>query len=278
MVLALDDIGSGLPVVLLHAFPLSREMWRPQREALAGVCRLITPDLPGFGDSPLLGDSHTVESMADAVAEALDALGVSEPIVLGGLSMGGYVAFAFARKYPDRLRGLILADTRAEPDDDAAKANRDKTIGLAATSPASAVVEQMLPKLLGPTTHASRPELVEQVRRIGAAQRPAGIIAALQGLRNRPDSRPTLGTIRVPTLIIVGREDGLTPPALAEGMEKGIAGAKLVILDGAGHLSNLEQPVAFGEALREFVLSLATDPAPPFRVGRRDPLACSPLV
>jgi 3-oxoadipate enol-lactonase len=253
MTLEVDDVGSGFPVVLLHAFPLSRAMWRPQREALADVCRLITPDLPGFGDSPLLAGPPTADGMADAVAQTLDALGVTGPVILGGLSMGGYIAFAFARKYPDRLAGLILADTRAEPDDDAAKANRDKMIGLAATSPASAIIEQMLSKLLGSTTHAHRPELVEQVRRIGSAQRPAGIIAALQGLRNRPDSRPTLGEIRVPTLILVGREDVLTPPSMAESMAAGIAGSELVVLDEAGHLSSMEQPAAFNDAVRKFV-------------------------
>ena len=254
MVLSVDDIGSGQPLVLLHAFPLSRQMWQPQREALADVCRLIAPDLPGFGDSPLLGDAPTVDGMADAVAETLDSLGVTGPVILGGLSMGGYVAFAFARKYSHRLAGLMLADTRAEPDDEAAKANRDKMIGMAETSPASAIIEQMLPKLLGPTTHARRPELVERIRRIGSAQRPAGIVAALKGLRDRPDSRPLLGTLRVPTLILVGREDVLTPLALSEGMAAGIAGATLVVLDEAGHLSNLEQPTAFNDALRKFVL------------------------
>ena len=253
MVLEVDDIGTGLPVVLLHAFPLSRAMWQPQRGMLADACRLITPDLPGFGGSSMLGGTPDVDGMADAVAETLDSLGVTGPIVLGGLSMGGYVAFAFARKYPDRLAGLILADTRAEPDDDAAKANRDKLIGLATTSPASAIIEQMLPKLLGPSTHARRPDLVDLVRRLGADQRPAGIVAALQVLRNRPDSRPMLGEVRVPTLILVGREDELTPPPMAESMAKGIAGAKLVILEEAGHLSNLEQPVAFSDAVRKFV-------------------------
>lgn len=256
MVLEMDDIGSGLPVVLLHAFPLSRAMWQPQRGMLADLCRLITPDLPGFGGSPLLGDTPSVDGMADAVAETLDSLGITGPIVLGGLSMGGYVAFAFARKYPDRLAGLILADTRAEPDDDAAKANRDKLIGLASTSPASTIIDQMLPKLLGTSTPDRRPDLVELVRRIGAEQRPAGILAAVQALRDRPDSRPLLREIRVPTLVLVGREDVLTPPAMAESMAKGIAGAKLVILEEAGHLSNMEQPVAFSDAVRRFVAAI----------------------
>ena len=256
MALIVDDIGTGLPVVLLHAFPLSRVMWRPQRETLIDMCRLITPDLPGFGESLPLTGTPTVDGMADSVAEMIDALGIAGPVVLGGLSMGGYVAFAFARKYPDRLAGLILADTRAEPDDDTAKANRDKMIALAQTSPASVIVEQMLPKLLGTTTHARRPELVEEVRRIGSAQRPVGIVGSLHMLRDRPDSRPTLGQIRVPTLIVVGREDVLTPPKLAESMAAGIAGAKLVVLDEAGHLSNMEQPAAFTDAVRRFVAGI----------------------
>jgi pimeloyl-ACP methyl ester carboxylesterase len=228
-------------------------MWRPQTEALRDHCRLILPDLPGFGDSPLVQGSASVEAMADAVARTLDEKGIREPVILGGLSMGGYVAFAFVRRYADRVRGLILADTRAEPDDDAAKANRDRLIAFAGSNPASAVVEQMLPRLLGAQTHASRPAVVEEVRRIGSAQRPAGIIAALQGLRDRPDSTPTLAQVRTPALVIVGREDVLTPPALAEGMAARIAGARLVMIEGAGHLSNLEQPDAFNEAVRAFV-------------------------
>jgi 3-oxoadipate enol-lactonase len=252
MTLAYDDVGQGRPVVLLHAFPLSRAMWRPQREELAKHCRLITPDLPGFGDSPPAA-APTVEAMADAVTELLTQLKLTEPVVLGGLSMGGYVSFAFVRKYPTRLAGLILADTKAEPDDDTAKANRDKLIGFASTNPPSAVVEQMLPKLVAP---GASPEVVAEVKRIGAAQRPAGIVAALQALRNRPDSAPTLGQVRVPTLILVGKEDTLTPPAQAEKMAQGIPTAKLVAIEGAGHLANLEAPAAFNAAVAEFVRGL----------------------
>jgi 3-oxoadipate enol-lactonase len=252
MSLAHDDIGQGTPVVLLHAFPFSRRMWAPQRDALKDVCRLITPDLPGFGDSPLSPPNPTVETMADAVAALLDEKGIRDRVILGGLSMGGYVAFAFVRKYADRLRGLILADTRAEPDDDTAKANRDKLIEFASNNPASAVIEQMMPKMVSPQTLSSRPDIVEEVKRLAGAQQPAGIVAALRMLRARPDSRPTLSTIRVPTLIIVGRDDALTPPPLSESMAGQIAGARLVMI-GAGHLSNLEQPAAFNDAVRGFL-------------------------
>lgn len=252
MSLAFDEVGKGIgpTVVLLHAFPLSREMYRPQREGLAADCHLLTPDLPGFGDSPLPDEAPTAEAMADAVARFLDERGVTGPVVLGGVSMGGYVAFAFVRRYADRLAGLILSDTRAEPDDEAARANRDRMIGQAATSPASAIIEGMIPKLLAP---ANVPALGDELRRIGSAQRPAGIIAALQALRDRPDSVPTLAEVRVPTLVVVGREDALTPPALAEKMAAGVAGARLVVIDGAGHLPNLERPAEFNQAVRELV-------------------------
>jgi pimeloyl-ACP methyl ester carboxylesterase len=254
MSLACDDVGRGKPVVLLHAFPLCRAMWRPQLEALRDTCRVIAPDLRGFGDSPLAEGAATAETMADDVAALLREKGVSEPVVLGGLSMGGYVAFAFVRKYADRLRGLILADTRAEADDDAARANRDKLIAFASANPAGAVVEQMLPRLVAPNAPA---EVVEEVRRLGSAQKPAGIVAALKALRDRPDSTSTLGQVRVPALVIVGKEDVLTPLALSEKMVALLPDARLHVIEGAGHLSNLEQPAAFNEAVRGFVQGLA---------------------
>jgi pimeloyl-ACP methyl ester carboxylesterase len=254
MKLAYDDVGQGLPVVLLHAFPLSRQMWRPQVEALKSACRLIVPDLPGFGDSPLPGDSPSVEIMADAVAGLLDERGVRERVVLGGLSMGGYVAFAFARKYPNRLLKLLLCDTRAEPDDDTAKANRARTIELASGKGVSAVLEQMLPKLLGSRTLAERPAVVAEVKRIAAAQKPEGVVAALKALRDRPDSRPTLGQLRVPVLFIVGRDDSLTPVEATLSMSKEVPGSLVEVIDDAGHLSNLEQPGAFNDAVLAFLV------------------------
>src|SRR5262245_1294562 len=171
--------------------------------------------------------------------------------------MGGYVALAFARRHPGRLRGLVLANTRSEPDDEAGKANRDRMIASAADHPASAVIEQMLPKLLGPQTQKHRPEVVEHVKVIASAQAPAGIIAALKALRDRPDAGPHLGAIAVPTLVIVGADDALIPPPLSLKLAAQIPRARLVALAGAGHLSNLEAPDAFGAALRDFLGGLA---------------------
>jgi pimeloyl-ACP methyl ester carboxylesterase len=254
MTLAHDDVGQGLPVVLLHAFPLAGQMWRPQVQALRDACRLIVPDLPGFGDSPLSEGLPSVESMADAVAGLLDEKGLREPVVLAGLSMGGYVAFAFVRRYADRLRKLVLCDTRAEPDDDAAKANRDRLIDLASKNPVSAVLDQMLPKLIGPRTQAENPTVVAEVKRIAGMQRPEGVIAALKGLRDRPDSRPTLAQLRVPVLFIVGRDDALTPVETTRSMASQVPGSSVAIIEDAGHLSNLEQPRAFNDAMLSFLV------------------------
>jgi pimeloyl-ACP methyl ester carboxylesterase len=251
-----DDLGEGPAVVLLHAFPLARSMWRRQVEALQNSYRVITPDLRGFGDSAGFGGAPSVEQMADDVAALLDGLKVPGPVVLGGLSMGGYVALAFARRHARRLRALVLADTKSEADDAEGRANRDKLIAFARNNTARAVIDQLMPKLVSPETVQRRPEVVEEVRSIASAQVAAGIVAALKALRDRPDATPALGAIAVPTLVIVGRDDALTPPARAEELASRIRGARRVVIDGAGHLSNLEQPDRFNAALRSFLQTL----------------------
>jgi pimeloyl-ACP methyl ester carboxylesterase len=252
-----DEAGTGLPVVLLHAFPLDRRMWWLQRHGLAAVCRVVTPDLRGFGDSAPWDGVPSIDRQAEGVCALLDRLLPNEPVVMGGLSMGGYVTLAFARKYPDRLRGLILADTRADADSVEARANRDKMIAFAGEHTAADVVEQMLPRLLCDATRTGKPDVVEEVRRIGSAQSQEGTIAGLISLRDRPDATSVLKTIRVPTLVIVGSDDTATPPALAEVMATGITGAQLVTIPEAGHLSNLEQTERFNETVRQFVENLS---------------------
>jgi pimeloyl-ACP methyl ester carboxylesterase len=255
--LSLILAGQGQPLVLLHAFPLDQRMWQPQLAGLQDVCRLIVPDLPGFGGSPVSAAREpTVEGMAEVVAGLLDALAVRESIVLGGLSMGGYVALAFARLYPGRLRGLVLADTRTEPDDEAGKANRDRLIAGVAERGTGVVLEAMLPRLLGPATQAGQPEVVARVRQISSEQSAEGITAALRGLRDRPDTGAVLEGLPIPVLVIVGRDDGITPPAGAERMAQRARQGRLVILDGAGHLSNLEDPAGFNNAVRSFLREL----------------------
>jgi 3-oxoadipate enol-lactonase len=247
MVLRFDRLGSGVPLVLLHAFPLSRLMWEPQR-VLADSCEWIVPDLPGFGESAL-DATVSIEGMADAVAK----LPVDQSMILGGCSMGGYVALAFARKYPDRLRGLVLIDTKPEPDDETARAKRNQMIDSADSLTAFAVIEGMIPKALGPTTRKSRPETVEQFRKLGSSQPVAGIIAAQRAMRDRADSQPFLAEIRVPTLVIVGEEDEIAPPEGAKRMADRIPGSELCIIPNSGHLPNWEEPVRFNAVLGSFV-------------------------
>ncbi len=251
-----DDIGQGKPLVLLHGWPLSAAMWRPQIETLPQVCRLIVPDLRGFGGTPGFEGTPSLEQMADDVHALLDRIPIHEKIVLAGLSMGGYVALAFARKHGARLRGLILADTRAEADSAEGKANRDKMIAFAEQHTGADVIDQLIPKLLAPRTVQDHPEMVDELRRIGAAQSRAGIIGGARALRDRPDQTPFLGEIKTPTLVIVGSEDALTPPAMSQTLAAGIKGAKLVTIPGAGHMSNLEQPALFNDAVRRFLQTL----------------------
>ena len=214
---------------------------------------MICPDLPGFGGSGDLEAGLTVDKVADVLADFLDAVGATGPVVVGGLSMGGYVALAFARRQPQRLRGLILADTKAESDDEAAKAGRDAMMHLARQGGAAGVVEKMLPKLLGRTTRESRPGVAAEVRRIGLLQKADAVVAALMMLKDRPDALPGLANVVVPTLIVVGAEDELTPPERARVMHEHVAGSRLVTIPAAGHLSNLEAPQAFDAAVRAFL-------------------------
>ncbi|MCZ2341018.1 MAG: alpha/beta hydrolase [Bacteroidales bacterium] len=245
--------GRGTPVVLLHAFPQSHEMWIPQITALSDQYRIIAPDLPGFGGSSLPQEGWTVESAADRIADFLSGIGLTEPVVLGGLSMGGYVALAFARRHPDRLRGLILADTRAEADSPEAHANREAAITLAEAQGTAAVFAGMRPHALGATTHQHRPAVVAEATRIAQAQPAPAVVAAIRALRDRPDASSCLPGLTIPALVIVGDEDTLTPPDVARGLADRLPMAQLVVLPGAGHLSNLETPELFNAAIRSFL-------------------------
>jgi pimeloyl-ACP methyl ester carboxylesterase len=237
--LAYDRVGSGPPLVLLHAFPFDRRLW--QGLQIAGRT-LILPDLRGFGESPLR--PFTIADLADDVASLLDALGLPGAAI-GGMSMGGYVALAFARRHRGRTQGLLLCDTKAAPDTPEAREARDEAIELVRTQGVAAYVDKMLPKLLSP----SAPELTRNRARALGNQRPEAVITGLQALRDRPDRRPELPEIAAPTVIVVGSEDAVTPPSEARAMAAAIPGARLVELPGAGHIANLESPEAFAAAL-----------------------------
>jgi pimeloyl-ACP methyl ester carboxylesterase len=249
------DRTSVTPLVLLHAFPLDRGMWRPQLAALREITRAIAPDLPGFGESSPAPE-FTIDGAADAVAEFLAALNVPRAVVCG-LSMGGYVALALARRHADRLAGLILADTRAGVDDTQAKAARDKSITAVRAQGPAALFETMLPRVLSERTRSSRPDVVEYLKSIAARQRADGVAAALAAMRDRPDANAGLKAVAVPTLVVVGEMDTVTPGLSAANLAAQIRGSKLVHIPGAGHLSNAEDPAAFNAAVREFLARLA---------------------
>lgn len=246
-----DDLGAGLPVVFIHAFPLNRTMWAPQVSALVGRCRCIAVDLRGFGESRVQGP-WTVEQYADDVAGVLDHLRV-ERAVIAGCSLGGYIAFAFWRRHAARVRALVLADTKATADTDEIRAKRRALIQTARNQGSTAVANAQIPSLIGPTAREKQPDTYDAVHRM-IAQAPAeGIVGALEAMMARPDSTPTLPTITVPALVVVGEEDVPTPVEDARDMAVAIPGSRLEIVAGAGHLASLERPATFNHLLTEFV-------------------------
>jgi 3-oxoadipate enol-lactonase len=246
--LAYDVQGQGIPLLLLHAFPLSRALWDPQWRVLSAEAQVIRFDARGFGESPPGDGLLTMERIADDAAALLDQVGASRA-VLCGLSMGGYAAFAFARRHPTRLRALVLADTRAGADTPQGRTARAELAEKVKKRGPEAAAEAMLPKLLGATSQRDRPDLAQRVRELILANGARGICDGLAGLAARADSTPTLREIKVPTLVVVGEEDAITPRADAEAMQAGIPGSRLEVIPRAGHLSSLENPAAFNAAV-----------------------------
>jgi pimeloyl-ACP methyl ester carboxylesterase len=247
--------GDGTPVLLLHAFPLDSRMWLPQIEALSGY-QVIVPDLRGFGSARdrAVEIAH-MDLLADDVALLLDNHRLDQ-VVLCGVSMGGDVALAFARRHPDRLGGLVLCDTRAGTDSEKEAADRLSMAERVLAEGVAFVPEAMLPRLLGTTSRERRPDLVERVTEIILDQAPRGIAGAQRGLAARPDSTSLLAEMAVPTLVIVGSEDEIAGPEEGRALATGIRDARLVQVSGAGHLVNLEQPEPVNEALLDFLAPL----------------------
>ncbi len=247
--IAYDDHGIGLPVIFLHAFPLNTELatelLKEQRY------RLVAPDWRGFGESTIDNAVSTMELFADDVAGLMDTLGMQRAI-LCGLSMGGYAALAFLHKYPQRLSGLILANTRPGADSDEVKANREQLAVLAETQGNGSIADLQIPKLICDATRQNYPEVEARIRRMIAAATPSGIAAAARGMAQRADLTHILPTMPCPTLVIVGERDALTPPEVAQAYAASIPGAQLAVIPSAGHLSNLEQPEIFLGVVRNF--------------------------
>jgi len=254
--LAFVDRGSGLPVVLIHGFPLDHAMWNAQIDALSANYRVIAPDLRGFGQSDVTGGTVTMEQLADDLAALLAAIGVDEPVVICGLSMGGYVAFAFQRRYAGRLRGLILCDTRAANDTaELAAARREMAARVLREGPAP-LVEGMMPKLLAESSAENHPELSESLRRVMLGTDRRGVAAAALGMARRADVTETLGEIDCPTLVIVGRHDAISPREEMAAISRAIPQGRFVEISGSGHMSPIEAPAEVNAAILGFLATL----------------------
>jgi 3-oxoadipate enol-lactonase len=249
--------GDGPPVVLLHAFPANHKMWLPVSELLAGRYRLILPDLRGHGNSSPGAGPATMQKHAADLLRLCDACGIARA-VFAGVSIGGYALFEFWRQHRDRVSGLILCDTRAGADTEEGRATRLQAADDVEKRGSIAFIESMIPKLLGDSTRTSRPDLVERARKMMLQMRVAGIAAVQRGMAARPDSVPDLKTINVPTLVMVGAEDTLTPLTEAELLHRQIAGSQLEVIPRAGHYAVFEQHEAAGKAIRGFLDGLKT--------------------
>lgn len=250
----IDMSGAGVPLILIHGFPLNRTMFEPQLDALSSVARVITFDVPGVGESE--PGSVSMDDIADLTALILTQQGIDKAVV-GGVSMGGYASFAFARRHPERLLGLVLADTRATPDSDTAKEARRKMARLVEEEGTRAAAERMVPGWFGPTTLQGRPEVIRRARDLVEAAPTDTIVRMLQALADRPDATPGLSDIQVPTLVISGAEDPMIPAAQMAEWAALIPDARHVVISATGHLPNLEDAPAFNRAVTDFLTAIA---------------------
>lgn len=258
--LACHTAGQGTPLLLIHGFPLDHQMWSPQIEALSEACQVIAPDLRGYGGSNM-ADTDAAEGVdmatyAEDLIAVLDELRVEEPVILCGFSMGGYILWQLALRYPERVKALILCDTRAIADSAEASAGRLKMADSIADTGVEPVVEGLTPKLLAADTMASRPEIVEQVKAMIRAATPHAIASSQRGMARRDDVHDRLSSLEWPSLVLVGAEDVISPAEEMRGIAETMPNAEFREIAGAGHMTVLEQPRTVNEALLKFVSSV----------------------
>ncbi|AGA25588.1 alpha/beta fold hydrolase [Singulisphaera acidiphila] len=257
MLLDFDDDGPGPVVILLHGFPLNRSMWKAQMAKIGSLYRVIAPDLRGHGHTAAPDGVYSIDAMADDVLDLLNALQLKEPVVIGGLSMGGYIALSLVARHPERVRALILMDTRAGADSTEAALGREEMAKQVETTRSTAsVVQAMLPKLFSETTRNFHSDRIVPVRHMMEKTPARAVAGALRGMAARPDRTGDLARIQVPTLVLVGADDTITPPAEARAMAQAIPGAQFEIIPNAGHLAPLENPAASNAAILRFLSSL----------------------
>jgi 3-oxoadipate enol-lactonase len=254
--LAYVDSGDGIPLLLVHGFPFDYTMWHEQIEGFSSRYRVIAPDLRGFGGSQATEGVVTMEQMADDLAALLNFLEIRGSVVFCGLSMGGYVALEFWRKYADRLKALILCDTRAAADKPEIAATRLTTADRILKEGLKPLVDSMLPKVFSPKTANDRPQAVEHMERVMLRSDARGIAAAARGMAQRRDFTAELKNIRCSTLVLVGEDDALSPPAEMQTLAAAIPQAQVCIIPAAGHLAPYEQPQAANAAIALFINSL----------------------
>ncbi|MFA5974764.1 MAG: alpha/beta fold hydrolase [Elusimicrobiota bacterium] len=246
---------SAVPLIFLHGFPFNHTMWQPQFDFLKKDCRVIAYDQRGHGQSETGNGPFTLEFLVDDFFALLDVLTIPKAIVCG-LSMGGYVALRAIERDPSRFQALVLCDTRSEADSNEAKIKRASQIKTIQKDGVSVFAEEFLKGLFAPESFRARPEVIDNVRQMIRKNSPLGICGTLLALASRTDTTPSLAAIQVPTLILVGEKDGMTPPSAAGAMQQQIRGSKMHMIPGAGHMSNLENPADFNRHVSEFVLSL----------------------
>ncbi len=251
--MAYEDRGAGMPMLLIHGYPLNNRMWQPQLENLSDCARLIAPDLRGHGDSEFTSGVYTMDLLAQDCFELLQALEIQQKVVLCGLSMGGYVALAFYRLYPEKVAGLVLASTRAAADSQEAKANRDKSMELARQQGILPIATGMAERLLSAQTISTRPHLVQELIDLMTHNSLPAILGDLQGMKERTDSLSLLPQIQVPVQIIHGAQDTIIPLAEAIQMQSMLSHAALCVLSDSAHLPNIEQPELFNNSVRAFL-------------------------
>lgn len=252
MSLAIEEAGSGIPLVFLHAFPLDRRMWVPQ-SSFSRNYHVITLDFPGFGGTPISAPISTMEWMAREVISTLDGASVKQPAIFAGLSMGGYVLLQIARLFPERLRAAVFAATKASADSTEAREKRFTNVALVEKDGVPALVSRMNDVLLGETTRRERPQVVATVKDIAESQTPHAVIAALRGLAERPDTHDVLDSLQVPALFLAGAEDAIIKPAEMEAMSQRVKKKEFHVIEKAGHLLNLERPDEFENLISHFL-------------------------
>lgn len=251
-----DEKGTGLPVLLIHGFPLCRRMWQPQVAALSEAgYRVICPDLPGFGENPLSGRSPSMSTYADAVIALLDQLGIDKAVV-GGMSMGGYVLLNLLERYPERLTGALFLMTRAAADDAAGKEKRTLLASQVSEGNLTVVPDAFTQVLFAPDTPQKKPELVAKVRQWMGSTSKEGVAAGLLAMRDRDDSVAKLSGFALPALVVGAEHDSAVPLEHSRLLAEKLPGAELKVIPGAGHMANLEQPEMFNRVLLEFLSGL----------------------